>query len=224
MNREVDINEISDGRRYRSSDMVKIGCSDCDGCSDCCRQVDDTVILDPYDIFQLRKGLDMTFDALMADDESAIELGHADGLLLPHLKINTKAGACSFLGSDGRCTIHGFRPGFCRLYPLGRIYENGDFTYFIQVNECPYPNKTKVKIKKWLGVENLPAYEAFVLKWHDVLDDARKELSDVTDQSERSKYIVSFLKLFYQTPYETDRPFYEQFNERLADFESGTSS
>ena len=35
MNREVDINEISDGRRYRSGDMVKIGCSDCKGCSDC---------------------------------------------------------------------------------------------------------------------------------------------------------------------------------------------
>ena len=51
MIRDVDINEISDGRRYRSGDMVKIGCAECTGCSECCRQVDDTIILDPYDIY-----------------------------------------------------------------------------------------------------------------------------------------------------------------------------
>ena len=215
MNREVDINEISDGRRYRSGDMVKIGCSDCKGCSDCCRQVDDTIILDPYDIYQLSKGLNVTFDNLMSENDPVIELGHADGLLLPHLKINTGKGACTFLGTDGRCSIHGFRPGFCRLYPLGRIYENGSFSYFIQIHECPFPNKTKVKIKKWLGIDNLPAYEAFVLKWHDILEDARREVADITDQSERSRYIVAFLKRFYQTPYDTALDFYGQFEKRL---------
>ncbi len=215
MIREVDINEISDGRRYKSGDMVKIGCSDCKDCSDCCRQTDDTIILDPYDLYQLEKGLDTTFDALLSDDPApVIELGIADGLLLPHLKINTKAGACTFLGPDGRCTIHGFRPGFCRLYPLGRIYEDGGFSYFIQINECPYPNKTKVKIKKWLGIDNLPQYEAFVLRWHDILADMRNELSGITDQSEISRKTVAFLKLFYQAPYDTKRPFFEQFEER----------
>ena len=57
MIREVDIDEISDGRRYRSQDMVKIGCADCSGCSECCRKVDDTIILDPYDIYELTRGL-----------------------------------------------------------------------------------------------------------------------------------------------------------------------
>ncbi|MBR5407330.1 MAG: YkgJ family cysteine cluster protein [Lachnospiraceae bacterium] len=216
MRRDVDINEISDGRRYKSSDMVKVGCSDCRGCSECCRQVDDTIILDPYDIWQFKKGLNLTFDEMLAENtEPVIELGLADGLLLPHLKINTTAGACSFLGSDGRCTIHAFRPGFCRLYPLGRIYENGGFSYFIQINECPYQGKTKVKIKKWLGINDLPSYEAFVLKWHDILEEKRNGLTAITDQSERSRYIVDFLKRFYQDPYDEARPFYEQFNERV---------
>lgn len=222
MIREVDINEISDGRRYRSSDMVKIGCADCAGCSECCRQVDDTIILDPYDINELCRGLDTTFDDLLSgayllknkslsdipgptqsgETEMtlipAIELGHADGLLLPHLNISKETGGCVFLSRDGRCTIHDFRPGFCRLYPLGRIYENGSFSYFIQIHECPYPNKTKVKIKKWLGIRDLSSYEAFVLKWHDILENARKELSDIHDISERSRYIVSFLGKYYQ--------------------------
>lgn len=215
MKRDVDIDEISNGRRYRSGDMVKIGCAECAGCSECCRQVDDTIILDPYDIYELCKGLDTTFDKLMSEEpEPAIELGHADGLLLPHLKLSKSRGACTFLSSEGRCTIHDFRPGFCRLYPLGRIYENGSFSYFIQIHECPYPNKTKVKIKKWLGIDNLGIYENFVLKWHDMLDDARKEVVNISDQSEKSRYIVDFLKKYYQTPYDTTISFYEQFNKR----------
>ena len=169
----------------------------------------------PSDIYELCRGLDTTFDMLMSEEpEPAIELGHADGLLLPHLNLSKRSGACTFLNDKGRCTIHGFRPGFCRLYPLGRIYENGGFSYFIQIHECPYPNKTKVKIKKWLGIDNLGTYEKFVLKWHDMLDNARKEVKMITDQSERSRYIVDFLKKYYQTPYDTAIPFYEQFDER----------
>ena len=36
MRRELDINEVSDGKLYTSNDMVKMGCDDCSGCSDCC--------------------------------------------------------------------------------------------------------------------------------------------------------------------------------------------
>ncbi|MCR5419820.1 MAG: YkgJ family cysteine cluster protein [Lachnospiraceae bacterium] len=216
MIRDVDINEISDGKKYRSSDLVKIGCSDCAGCSDCCRQVEDTILLDPYDLYQLQVGIGETFDSLLLKNPSpVIELGIADGLLLPHLKVNNDKGACPFLDTAGRCSIHAYRPGFCRLYPLGRIYEDNGFKYFIQIHECPYPNKTKVKIKKWLNIDNLPQYETFTLKWHDLLEIKRKEMNNITDQSERSKYMVDFLKQFYQTPYDISRSFYEQFNERL---------
>ena len=86
--------------------------------------------------------------------------------------------------------IHAFRPGFCRLYPLGRIYEDGSFSYFLQVYECPHPNKSKVKIRKWLGIENLPAYEAFVLKWHDVLEETRKEAAAISSQSDLAGYMT----------------------------------
>ncbi len=212
MIRNVDIDEISDGRRYRSGDMVRIGCAECEGCSECCRLTDDTIILDPYDIYELCRGLDTSFDQMLS--HPFIELGLADGLLLPHLKINKEGKGCTFLSSEGRCTIHSFRPGFCRLYPLGRIYENGSFSYFLQVNECPYPNKTKVKIRKWLGISNLTEYEAFVLKWHDILEETRKDAADIHDQSELSRYLAAFLRRWYQTPYDLTVPFYEQFNAR----------
>ena len=33
MIRELDLNEISDGKKYSSNDMVKLGCEECKGCS-----------------------------------------------------------------------------------------------------------------------------------------------------------------------------------------------
>ena len=56
MIRDIDINEISDGNRYSKDDMVRMGCNDCDGCHKCCTGMGDSIILDPYDVYELVKG------------------------------------------------------------------------------------------------------------------------------------------------------------------------
>ncbi len=217
MKRNVDIDEISDGRRYRSNDMVRIGSKDCSGCSECCRMTDDTIILDPYDIYQLNIGLGADFYDLLGDEGSGmIELGLANSLLLPHLKLDPSGSGCPFLTPEGRCGIHSFRPGFCRLFPLGRIYENGGFSYFIQIHECPYPNKTKVKIKNWIGIDELDKYEDYILKWHDLLESKRNGLAKIKDHDEMTRYLTGLLNRYYAHPYDPSRSFYEQFDERLA--------
>lgn len=49
MKRNVDLNEISDGRLYSANDMVKVECGDCAGCSACCQNMGTSVVLDPMD-------------------------------------------------------------------------------------------------------------------------------------------------------------------------------
>ena len=61
------------------------------------------------------------------------ELNVVDGVILPNLKMSGQNDACGFLDENGRCSIHAVRPGICRLFPLGRYYENHDFSYFLQV-------------------------------------------------------------------------------------------
>lgn len=80
MKRNIDLNEISDGRLYSSGDMVKADCHDCAGCSACCRGMGDSIKLDPMDIWRLKKGVGKEFTALM---EQEIELGIVDGMILP---------------------------------------------------------------------------------------------------------------------------------------------
>ena len=160
MKRNVDINEISDGRLYSSGDMVKADCHDCEGCSECCRGMGSSIILDPMDIWRIQKGIGKGFQALL--EEGKIELNMADGMILPDLKMDTEREACPFLDSRGRCSIHASRPGLCRLFPLGRYYEENGFKYFIQIHECRKQDRGKIKIKKWLGIPNLKAYENYI--------------------------------------------------------------
>lgn len=60
MERMIDLKEISDGRLYTAEDMVKADCQDCKGCSACCRGMGSSIILDPYDIYQLELGLHLS--------------------------------------------------------------------------------------------------------------------------------------------------------------------
>ncbi|MBQ3513209.1 MAG: YkgJ family cysteine cluster protein [Lachnospiraceae bacterium] len=127
--------------------------------------------------------------------------------------------ACSFLNEEGRCSIHEFRPGMCRLFPLGRFYENDTFQYFIQIHECKKENLSKVKVKKWIGVENIKEYEAFINQWHYFLKDLQKQISESTEETFIKKVSMYVLQNFYLRPYEEDRSFYEQFEERLQEAE-----
>ena len=47
MLREQTLEEIYDGRFYTPDDPVPVGCDDCAGCSECCRNTGDSIILDP---------------------------------------------------------------------------------------------------------------------------------------------------------------------------------
>ena len=136
MLRNIDLDEISDGKLYTAGDLAKVGCQDCEGCCDCCCQMGDTIILDPLDVWQLMQGRGKSFEQLL--DES-LDLHVQDGVILPNLKMAGEKEQCVYLNEKGRCSIHPFRPGICRLFPLGRFYENGSFRYFLQTKECSSP-------------------------------------------------------------------------------------
>lgn len=212
MEREIDLSVISDGKLYRQTDMVKAGCNDCKGCSDCCQGMGNSIVLDPYDIFLLCKNLGQNFEQLLT---YAVELRVVDGIILPNLKMTGEEEKCTFLNETGRCSIHQFRPGFCRMFPLGRIYEDNQFLYFLQIHECRQEPKTKVKISKWLGISDIKAYENFINEWHYFLKDVEKILGNFEDEIAMKNISMFILKTFYLAPYETAEEFYSQFQERF---------
>lgn len=212
MKRQVSLEEISDGKLYGCNDMVKADCHDCKGCAACCRGMGSSIILDPLDVHRLMIHLGKDFDELL---EEALELYMVDGAILPNLRMAGEAEACVFLSGEGRCKIHPFRPGICRLFPLGRYYEEQGFRYFLQVHECPKPDKTKVKVKKWIDTPNLKQYEKFVTDWHYFLEAAGTLVLESQETENPRNLNLYILQNFYRKPYDADGDFYAQFEERL---------
>ncbi len=214
MERRIDMNEVSDGRLYKANDLVKADCGGCQGCSDCCQGMGSSITLDPLDLFWLYRGLQLDFDQLL--EGGKIELNIVDGLILPNLKMTGPQEACVFLNREGRCSIHSLRPGICRLFPLGRLYENSSFQYFLQVHECPKEDRRKIKIKKWLDLPDPGTYEQFVRDWHYCL---KALLKEVHSDPERIKPVsMELLNRFYRMPWDPAGDFYGQFYERLEAF------
>lgn len=166
MIREVSLDEISDGRIYSENDMVKTDTAGCIGCHKCCTGMGSSIVLDPYDVWQIKNSLKKSFQELLSD--GMIELNMVDGLILPNLKMDN-SDRCAFLDCDGRCSIHKIRPGICRIFPLGRVYENGDFKYFLQKDQCIKENRSKIKIKKWIDINNISENHRFIKEWHNFI-------------------------------------------------------
>ena len=211
MLRNIDLDEISDGKLYTAGDLAKVGCQDCEGCCDCCCQMGDTIILDPLDVWQLMQGRGKSFEQLL--DES-LDLHVQDGVILPNLKMAGEKEQCVYLNEKGRCSIHPFRPGICRLFPLGRYYENGGFSYFLQTGECAKENRSKIKVSKWIDTPDLTRNQQFTLQWHDLLHAMEERLTG-EDEGKQQEENLLLLRLFYLLPYKGTTDFYSQFMERM---------
>lgn len=212
MERQISMEEVSDGKLYGINDMVRADCGDCEGCSACCHGMGSSILLDPLDIYRLSNVTEKSFEEML---NNQVELNVADGLILPNLKLDQAGEGCVFLNEQGRCSIHGSRPGICRIFPLGRYYENRSFQYFLQIHECRKESRAKVKVKKWIDTPDLRCNQEFITEWHYFLKDLQGMLNMPENESKRREISLYILKQFYLTAYELEQDFYEQFQIRL---------
>ena len=193
MIRNIPEEQIRPEKLMKSSDMARLGCNDCKGCSDCCRDREGAITLDSWDVRMLKNGLNMDLDRLISS--GYIDITLVDGVLLPSLSKKADADECIFLQGDGRCSIHSIRPGICRMFPLARIYhEDGSFSYFLQEGECRNLTGVKIKISKWLGTGNPARYEMEVRSYHDRLKQLRTSCAAASSREEIVRLQTDFLK------------------------------
>ena len=208
-----DLQEISDGKIYGTNDMAKVACADCAGCHACCEDMGNSIVLDPYDMYRLACGLSKSAEELLSGE---LELQVQESVILPNIRMKERDGGvpvCPFLNEEGRCRIHTFRPGLCRVFPLGRIYEENGVSYFLQKDACKKGTGSKMKVSRWLDTPELKRYHKFLSDWHNL----RKKLEQTAGGDETTAKQVNLLclKLFYLKPYEKDVDFYAQFDSSL---------
>lgn len=207
-----DLNEISDGKIYGVNDMVRAACNDCAGCHACCEGMGESIVLDPYDVWRLSGGLGMNFAELTA---GPLQLHMTDGLILPVIAMMGEKERCAFLDEKGRCGIHEYRPGLCRVFPLGRIYEDGKIRYFLQTGACAKSGRTKIKVGRWLDTPEYGKNEAFLLEWHSFRKELGIRLARLQESPAMKEIELYVLAQFFIKLCEARDDFYPQFRERL---------
>ena len=217
--REECTQDNAQHRLYSAQDMVRIRSNACAGCGACCRGMGDTIVLDPYDVWQLTGGTGRSFEELMG---AGIDLHVEEGVILPHLMMRENTESCAFLAKDGKCAVHSFRPGICRLFPLGREFHEDGNAYFIVPEGCVKSGLSKVRIDKWLGLPALPRYERFKSEWHSLVRRFRARLAAEPSVEVQRDVSVYFLRTFFMTPYASSsaEAFYDEFAKRRRAFET----
>jgi hypothetical protein len=105
---------------------------------------------------------------------------------------------------------------------MGRYYRDRDFKYILLTGECVRKNLAKIRVKKWLGIPDLPRYEDYIREWHfflvdteDMLDE--KDRQGAEDAAALRRQVCTFiLALFFTKPYGAETDFYEEFAARMA--------
>lgn len=211
MKTNISYEALSDGKLYDINDLVKADTEGCGGCSACCHGVGEWVELTPFDMYAMTRHLKMSFEELFEDH---LEMRPNGKLLLPTLKMNGTDERCSFLNTEGRCAIHSARPNICRLFPLGRVYDQGDFKFFLMVGACIKPKLAKVKVKKWIGIEDYAVNKAFILAWYQLLKALEFRLKFIREEQELEAIRKDIIDTFYRMAPDTD-DFYGEFNRLL---------
>ncbi len=209
MQTNVYLNAVSDGQIYEINDQVKADTLGCKNCSACCQGVGDYITLTPFDVFEIKRATELSWETLL---EKHLTLKLSGGMVQPFLSMVGKTESCTFLDDHQRCSIHAYRPNICRLFPLGRVYEDDDFKYFLLQDACVKPKLEKVKVKKWIGIDNYAENKKFLLDWYKVLKALSFRMKFVKNPEDQKLMYDLFLDGFYT--FDAD-DFYTEFYKRL---------
>jgi len=118
----------SDAAVLGPSDPVQLSCGTA-GCSANCCTNGPHIILNPYEIALICRAAGMSYEDLL----DLVETDRVNGFPLVMLP---REPACPFW-TDSGCRIYGARPLACRLFPLGRVFENGGSSFVLPGrNQC----------------------------------------------------------------------------------------
>jgi len=128
----------SDAVPLEPSEPVQLACGTA-GCSANCCADGPHIILNPYEIALICRAAGLSYEDLL----DVVETDRVNGFPLVMLP---REPACHFW-TDAGCRIYEARPLACRLFPLGRVFENGRSAFVLpDRNHCtglvPAPDRT----------------------------------------------------------------------------------
>ena len=190
----------------------------CRMCGECCRDIADSIMLEPMDAYRLARYLRERGAPVTGTEDVLARYAHAAWLedCLPVFLLDTvgTADACVFL-KDGRCSMYEARPRVCRLYPfsVGPGNRGRAFQYVLCTEKPHHFADSMVMVKDWLS-QNFSREARAVLKADY---DALPGLGQTIRAMGRERFKrLAFQFLYYRYyNYNLDEPFLPQFLSNL---------
>jgi Fe-S-cluster containining protein len=148
----------ADARVLAGSDLLQLSCG-AEGCNATCCKAAAPIVLNPYEIARICAESGMSYEDLL----DIVDTDRANGFPLVMLPRDP---ACYFWTEQG-CRIYSARPLACRLFPLGRVFDNGQSHIVLpDVNRCqglvPSPSKT---VSQYLSEQTTSLYIEMADQW-----------------------------------------------------------
>ena len=190
---------------------------ECSLCGECCRDVEHSVMLEPYDLFRIAGYLKQRGQKVSGIEQIISE--YADVRLLGDseypvflLKTQGQRNACVFL-HDGRCSIHEAKPRACRLYPMGAWPNEAfdDFDYFIASQKRHHFDGPAIRVVEWMDEYFTDDEREIVLLDANAMRELAPILRGLQNAGIDQDRILQPLILFKYVYFELDEPYVPQF-------------
>ena len=171
----------------------------CKNCGSCCKNT--MIVLYPFDIKNICAHLNLTSTkfhqqySIFSLDETKIER-----CLLRNRP------DCPFR-ADRQCQIYPSRPIRCRLYPIGRYFEEDKITYIIAEQNClGFESGKKQTIAEWLKQQEITQFDKLTKDWNNFLIRLKEN-----EQRDNKMFKVIFRKVFY----DFDDPLIQKYRQQM---------
>ena len=184
----------------------------CNCCSDCCRNVENTVMVESLDLFRIARHLRLETSQVFEEYTEFRTVAWGAPILL--MKTKGDDNSCVFLES-GRCSIRDARTRACRLYPLS-IGPNDDLTGRIILKSPErgfhYSGQTH-KAGDWVDANMDSEDTAYI--WHEYR--MFKTLGRIMSRipRERENEVLTQMMIFRFIMFDTDCDFMTQFENNM---------
>jgi hypothetical protein len=160
----------------------------------CCREA--TIILSPYDILRLSRGLGLATGEFLRRHTRREE--EASSRLPLVLVKPARTGGCPFLGEAG-CTVYGDRPAACRLFPLtqgSELTPGGvlDHLFLRRLEYCQgFSGGKEWTAASWQADQGFPEFDRPRRPWlNTLLRQAQPERTPPDDRLLSQFYMVAY--------------------------------
>lgn len=190
----------------------------CQLCGGCCRNVEDSIMLEPMDVYRLARYLREQGEPVAGTEDILAEYAHPSWLVsnFPIFLLNTVGpfNVCTFL-KEGRCAVYEARPRVCRLYPftVAPGEKGRDFRYILCREKPHHFSEGQVAVKEWLA-QNFSREARDALKADfDAIAVIGQNIRAI-GPAEFQNMLMRFLYYRYYN-YDLDKPFLPQFRSNL---------